>query len=131
MKQLTMFPAGDANTPPKYTTAAGSPVYVPRGRFPHLLELRDDSKTKRLAQQIMDSTVTDEEKCFLLHAAQRHIVFHYERIADYYASATPEMQRLMEESALVIIDFNQAIEKGYVQLCDDIRKMHMEELSNA
>lgn len=43
-------------------------------------------------------------------------MFNYSKIADYYASASPEMQELMEDSALVIIDFDDAIAKGYVKL---------------
>ena len=37
------------------------------------------------------------------------------------------MQNLMERSALVIIDFEKAIEFGYVQLCDEIRNQYLEE----
>lgn len=33
----------------------------------------------------------------------------------------------MERSALVIIDFDQAIEQGFVKLCDDIREQYMQE----
>ena len=37
-----------------------------------------------------------------------------------YAHATPEMQRLMEKSALVIIDINNAIANGYASLFADV-----------
>ena len=47
-------------------------------------------------------------------AATRHIVFNYSKIADYYTSASKEMQHLIERSALVIIDFEKAIQYGYV-----------------
>ncbi len=63
-------------------------------------------------------------------AAYRHAVFNYEMAADYYAHATPEMQRLMERSALVIIDFDAAIENGFVRLCEDIKTQFMEEYQN-
>lgn len=43
-----------------------------------------------------------------------------ELIAEYYAHATPEMQRLMEKSALVIIDINNAIANGYASLFADV-----------
>ena len=33
----------------------------------------------------------------------------------------------MEDSALVIIDFNDAIENGYVELNNDLRKLFDEE----
>lgn len=40
------------------------------------------------------------------------------------------MQRLMERSALVIIDFNAAIENGFVRLCDEIKGQFLEEYSD-
>lgn len=73
------------------------------------------------------SGVDDEEKRFLIEAAKRHNVFNYSKIADYYAHATPEMQHLMERSALVIIDFDKAIQYGYVQLSDEIMNQYLTE----
>ena len=37
------------------------------------------------------------------------------------------MQELMERSALVIIDFEKAIQLGYVKLCEEIRAQYLEE----
>jgi len=51
---------------------------------------------------------SDEEKKMLYIAATRHIVFNYQKIADYYAHSSKEMQHFIERSALVIIDFNKA-----------------------
>ena len=53
-------------------------------------------------------------------AASRHLVFDYSKIADYYSHSNKEMQELMEDSALVIIDFKKAIEDGYVKLTKEI-----------
>jgi hypothetical protein len=53
-------------------------------------------------------------------------VFNYEAIADYYSHSNAEMQNLMEEMALVIIDFDKAIELGFVQLSEDIREQYLE-----
>ena len=41
---------------------------------------------------------------------------NYSKIADYYSNASEEMQILMEKSALVIIDIDDAIANGYVKL---------------
>ena len=71
--------------------------------------------------------MSDDEKHFLKIAAGRHIVFNYEKIADYYAHSSKEMQHLMERSGLVIIDFDKAIEYGYVKVCDEIRNQYLEE----
>ena len=128
MKQFTFLEPEDTGAK-KYTAAAGSPLYIPKDRHPHILELRNNSKAQRLLRSIDASGVTPEEKIFLAAAAQRHTIFNYELIADYYAHATPEMQRLMEESALVIVDIEDAIENGYVRLCESIRRLHMEEVA--
>lgn len=124
-KQSMLF--GGAATEEKYSKKIEAPVYEPRHDKPHLLALYDATKTKALIREIDASALPEDEKAFLRSAAQRHTVFHYEYIADYYAHASAEMQRLMEASALVIIDFDKAIEQGFVKLCDEIRGQFMEE----
>jgi hypothetical protein len=111
----------------KYTTKIESPIYEPKNQKPHILELYDNQKTRRLIREIDQSSLPTDEKMFLVDAARRHTIFNYEKIADYYANASPEMQCLMEKSALVIIDFEKAIEYGYVKMCDDIRTQYLEE----
>jgi hypothetical protein len=128
MKQFNMF----GNLEPqkeerKYTTKIESPIYEPKNQKPHILELYDNQKTRRLIREIDQSSLPTEEKMFLVDAARRHTIFNYEKIADYYANASPEMQSLMEKSALVIIDFEKAIEYGYIKMCDDIRTQYLEE----
>lgn len=60
------------------------------------------------------------QKKFLRFGAYRHLCFNYSKIAEYYAHANKEMQELMEDSALVIIDFEDAIAKGYVQMSEQV-----------
>lgn len=104
-----------------YTHKIETPVYTPKGKCPHIKELVDATKTKQLMREIdCAEGLTDDERAFLKYASMRHCAFNYEAIAEYYCHATPEMQRLMEDSALVIIDFDSAIEKGFVQLSKDI-----------
>jgi len=103
-----------------YTAKIESPVYHPTGPCPNIKELVNLTKTKQLLQKIDESNLPEEEKEFLRLAAQRHTVFDYKNIAEYYAHASKEMQELMEDSALVIIDFNKAIEHGFVKLVDDL-----------
>lgn len=114
---------GEAKSP--YSSKTGALIYKPTERMPFLGELCDDLKYKRLLRQIDASSVSEQEKSFLRLAASRHIVFHYAKIADYYANASADMQRLMENSALVIIDFDRAIELGYVKLSENIRKIQL------
>lgn len=100
----------------KYNYKMNVPQYTPKDSPPKLQDCVDNSKYKELKSKILASNVSELEKKFLISAARRHTVFNYSKIADYYASASPEMQELMEDSALVIIDFDDAIAKGYVKL---------------
>lgn len=110
----------------KYSHGLGTPIYEPKNRKPKTDELYSLQQYSKLVQEIGKAKdVTDREREFLLFAASRHIVFNYSLIADYYAHASKTMQRLMEQSALVIVDVDSAIENGYVQL-----SQRMEELRN-
>lgn len=115
----------------KYTKKVTTPIYTPSGRPTSIYECFDHQKYLRMVRRIENSNVTEEEKKFLKLAATRHIVFNYERIADYYASASKEMQELMEDSALVIIDFDRAIELGFVQLNEKMRRLYEQELEKS
>lgn len=128
MKQINLFgkefePSEDN----KYSSKIQAPIYEPKNQKPHIFELVDKSKTQRLIKEIEQSSLSSEEKMFLIDASRRHYVFNYEKIADYYAHSSKEMQHLMEKSALVIIDFEKAIQYGYVRLCEEIKKQYLEE----
>lgn len=106
-----------------YSTDTLVPQYTPNSVKPKLKELVDITKYQKLVYHVNKSDVSEEEKDFLKIAATRHFVFNYAKIADYYVLATPEMQRLMEESALVMLDIDDAIAYGYVQLSKNIKKI--------
>lgn len=131
-KQQDLFgfemPIEEQNGESKYSKKVSTPIYTPSGRPTSLYECYDHQKYLRMIRRIDNSNVSEDEKKFLRLAATRHIVFNFERIADYYASASKEMQELMEKSALVIIDFDKAIEEGFVQLNDNMRRLYEQEL---
>lgn len=107
----------------KYSKKVNRPQYLPSAIKPELAELCNNFKTNNLIREIKNSNVTEQEKEFLINAAQRHLLFNYSKIADYYAHSNKEMQELMEKSALVIIDFDDAIANGYVKLSTNIKKI--------
>lgn len=129
-KQGQMFERSIDEVENEYTSKIQAPIYEPKNIKPHIFTLCDKSKSKKLIQDIENSNVTNEEKIFLIAAANRMNVFNYELIADYYAHSNNEMQSLMESLALVIIDFEKAIELGFVQLSDDIRTQYLEYYGN-
>ena len=107
----------------KYTSKMDVPQYEITGECPSLDELVDCEKTDELIKAIQNSNVSEQEKAFLLKAATRHEVFDYAKIAEYYAHADNELQASMEDSALVIIDYADAIRNGYSNLYLDISEM--------
>lgn len=108
-----------------YTGKLSIPVYTPRGDKPPVDSLVDCSKTKALIDTIEKAKIKDQKIVeFLRIGAQRHTVFDYEKIAEFYAHATPEIQRLMEASALVLIDYNKAVENGYVILSERLKLLY-------
>jgi hypothetical protein len=131
MKQESLF--GDEfsdKEESKYVAKIQIPIYEPKNKITNILELVDTSKANRLISEIENSNVTEEEKKFLITAARRHNVFNYQKIADYYAASNKEMQILMEKSALVIIDFEDAINYGYTKLSMDIANQYFKEYGN-
>jgi len=104
-------PEEDSNL---YTKKITPPVYEIRGEKPDVSSLLDRTKAQELIEGIESADVPDDVRRFLLCAAERHTVFDYRRIAEFYAHADAEVQALMEASALVIIDFDKAVEGGFV-----------------
>lgn len=111
----------------KYTMKTNIPQYEVKGEMPDITELVDNCKVNELLRKIKQSNLSEEEKKFLRLGAYRHLCFNYSKIAEYYAHADKEMQELMEDSALVIIDFEDAIAKGYVQLSEQVALLRGEE----
>lgn len=104
----------------KYTLKVKIPQYEITGECPEISDMLDSSKADELIQEVEATDIPEEIREFLIQAARRQNVFNYRNIAEYYAHAEPEVQKLFEKSALVIIDVNDAIANGYVQLATDI-----------
>lgn len=100
----------------KYTDAVNLPQYIPTGECPSISDMLDNRKYLELVGRIEEADIPNDVKDFLMFAAARHLVFNYKNIANYYAHQPAEIQRLMEESALVIIDVDDAIANGYAEL---------------
>ena len=110
-----------SETDNNYSRKIEAPTYEVTGKKPEITELYNVEKYEKLLNDIeYKYNIPEEIKKFLIVSASRHIVFNYANIAEFYAHADKEIQDLMEDSALVIIDFNKAIELGYVRLSEDI-----------
>jgi len=109
----------------QYSNKITAPIYQIQGDRPSESELYDRTVESHLLDLIDQAADLPPDVAeFLRLAAARHVRFHYNKIAEYYAHAPAEVQHLMEASALVIIDFDQAIENGYVQLSKDVQELY-------
>lgn len=114
----------DQETLDKYSKKISSPVYTPKKDVPpSLSEMVSVEKYEELVKEIKNKNLPKEIELFLINSASRHIVFNYENIAEFYCHQNKDIQELMEKSALVIIDFNKAIEGGFVKLTQEIQEI--------
>jgi hypothetical protein len=105
-----------------YTNKTNAPIYEPTGEQHKPKQLYNPARTNQLIAEIENADIPDDIKDFLVSAAHRHTAFNYSKIADYYATAPKDVQLLFEDSALVIIDFEQAIQNGFVKLDQSVEE---------
>lgn len=101
-----------------YSRKIKAPIYEVTGDRPEVTALFNREKADKLIDAIDAADVPEDVASFLRMAAERHTVFNFRNIAEFYAHADAETQELMEQSALVIVDFNRAIEDGFVRLAE-------------
>lgn len=111
----------------QYTPKITVPHYEIIGEKPKLDELYDDTRAKELQQAIEIADIPRDVADFLRLATMRHVVFNYRKIAEYYPHASKEIQQLMEESALVIVDADDAIRLGFVKFSQSIDELIAEQ----
>jgi len=111
-----------------YSQIVTVPQYQMTGEKPTVGELYDAAKAETLLRQIAASKLPPEVARFLEVAASRHVVFNYSKIAEYFAHSTPEIQKLMRESVLVIIDLKDAMRLGYLRFAKRLNEL--EEIDN-
>lgn len=109
----------DVDEESKYTDRIEAPTYEVQGEEPEIEELLDTEKFEDLMAKIEEADIPDELEDFLRKTAYRHIVFDYENIAEFYAHQDAEVQELMEALTLVVIDYDKAIEQGFVRFADE------------
>lgn len=123
-----------ANSENPYTDKTAVPPYEITGPKPSLADMYDDAKCRKLLSDIDSSDLPESEKTFLRAAAYRHVVFNFQEIANYYAHSDADVQQLFEDSALVIVDLQDAIRNGWTRLTNlldeayasDQEKIHAE-----
>lgn len=100
----------------KYTRKISVPIYEIKGDCPKINDLFSTDKGDKLLLEIENKIKDEELKKFLKICCTRLYEFQYDKIAEFYAHQSVEIQEMFEKLALVIIDINKSIEYGYLQL---------------
>jgi ParB/Sulfiredoxin domain len=103
-------------TQTEYSRKITAPIYEPKNRKPDTSELYDRTQVMNKMEMVEALRVPPDVRQFLREAAARFTRFNFALIADFYAHADPALQEVMESLALVIIDYDKAIEYGFVRL---------------
>lgn len=111
-----------------YTTKVEVPNYEITGEKPKVSELVNQEKTNDLLKLVSTVNADKEIKEFLKLACYRHLTFDYSKIAEFYAHSDKETQEIMEKLILIIVDFNQAIESGFVTFIKEVYESQGDEI---
>ncbi|WP_428025065.1 ParB N-terminal domain-containing protein [Arcobacter sp.] len=115
----------------RYTDKIASPEYTPKmDEAPPINDLVNVDRTKELINKINKSNIDQDLKDFLTLASNRFLTFNYENIAEFYCHQNKETQELMEDLALIIIDYEKAIANGLVDFSKKINELREGELNN-
>ena len=111
----------------KYTRKISVPIYEIKGSEPSINEMINTDRADQLIEKINKLEIKEETKQFLLKTATRLYEFRYDNIAEFYAHQNEDIKNIMEELALVIIDFKKGIEQGYIELNNFIEECFLSE----
>lgn len=115
----------------KYTRKIYTPIYEPTGKKPLLSELYDTSKRDELVKDINDDDdLSDEMRDFLISAAERHVSFDFSKIAEFYSHLPIKYKGHFENSALVIIDYDNAVRNGFIAFDKEVQESRIDYLEN-
>lgn len=115
----------------KYTRKIVSPIYEPKNEMPQIKDLYDTTKRNELLLEIENDKDLDAElRDFLKSAAERHTSFNFSKIADFYAHLPVKYKKHFENSALVIVDYDNAIRNGFMAYDKEVQLSRIDYLEN-
>lgn len=111
-----------------YVQKTDSPIYEIQGEEPTIAECINLEDVALKIDKINKAKISKEQKTMLMACAYRFANIHFGNMAEYYAHQNKEMQKLMEDLALVIVDFGKAIEMNLVEMDARMEKIYNAEL---
>lgn len=122
---VDMSQFGEQDNP--YVQKTDIPIYEIKGKKPSIEKCIDLKNVTDKLTLIDKSNITDEQKAMLKACAYRFADINYQNMAEYYVHSDKEMQELMESLALVIVDFDKAVELGLVKMDKKMKEIYDDE----
>ena len=110
-----------------YSQKTDIPIYQIKGEKPSVEQCIDLFEVEKKIAKIENSNISEDKKKMLKACAYRFAEINFSMMAEFYAHEDEEMQSLMEDNALVIVDFDKAIELNLVKLDKRIKDIYKEE----
>ena len=107
-----------------YTQKTAIPVYEPQGINVKIKDLYDLSEFNEKLKLIEDLKDNKNLYNFLYFASTRFIKFNFKNIAEYYCNLQDEqVKKVFKDLALIIIDFQDAISRGFIELTEQLEML--------
>lgn len=74
--------------------------------------------------------ISEAEKAVLKLCAARFININFQKMADYFCIASPEMQKAMKDCVLVIVDKGKLMEMSLMEITQKMKDLFFREVEN-
>jgi hypothetical protein len=96
------------------------PFYIPSEIQPEIFELANLDKTKDLIKKIDLLKIDESLKEILKIRASFFTDFNFQKIADYFYKENKEVQDVFKDLGLVILAPKEALERGFIELSENV-----------
>lgn len=110
-----------------YSNKIKLPIFDPTGKQVTLDECVNVDQFIKYMDEIdkykSENKINEQQYKFLKLAASRFIVFNFENIAEYFCQTNSDMQKIMQDLALVLIDYDNALKASVVDCINFTNKI--------
>jgi hypothetical protein len=99
------------------------PFYTASDEKPNEIELADTSRSDELIKKIDSLDLDTRLKNILKIRAAFFTDFNFQKIADYYHNSDKNIKELFEDLGMVILTPRKALEKGFVDISENIMEL--------
>jgi hypothetical protein len=99
------------------------PFYTPSDIVPNVDELADLNKVITLTDRIETMEIDADLKSILMARAAFFSDFRFDKIADYYFYQPEDIKELFRDLGLVILSPKDAIDRGFVEISENVMEL--------